>query len=118
MNGSDLVALASLTTLVASVSPTVQAQELAFWLANGESELVQTHFTAGETITANCSENCLDLDLFLYDAKGNLIAQDTELDVAPTLLAPYNGNFMLEVFMPNCIHPEGCTAWVSSKVAL
>ena len=114
MNSLQLAALAALTTFLSV--PTAQAQELAFWLANGESELVQTHFKAGETITATCGKHCLDLDLYLYDIQGNLVAQDSELDIAPTLLAPYDGNFLLEVFMPNCTHSEGCTAWVSSEV--
>lgn len=114
MNGLRTWQFAFLAVVLSA--PMAQAQELAFWLADGESELVQNHFTAGEVITATCNQNCLDLDLFLYDAEGNLIAQDTELDIAPTLLAPYDGNFLLEVFMPSCDAPEGCTAWVSSKV--
>ncbi len=114
MNGLHLVAVASMATVLSA--PLVHAQELAFWLAHGESELVQSHFTAGEVITATCNDHCLDLDLYLYDADGNLVAEDVELDIAPTLLAPYDGNFLLEVYMPKCVDPEGCTAWVSSKV--
>ncbi len=114
MSGLHLAAFAVLTTFL-SVPPG-QAQELTVWLANGESELIQTRFKAGDTITATCNENCLDLDLYLYDAQGTLIAQATELTIAPTLLAPYDGNFLLEVFMPNCINAEGGTAWVHSKV--
>ncbi|NEQ52837.1 MAG: hypothetical protein F6K11_22315 [Leptolyngbya sp. SIO3F4] len=113
MNGQCLVVLASLTAIL-SVPP-VQAQELDFWLAHGESELIQISATAGETITASCNENCLDLDLYLYDAEGNLLAKDSERNIAPTLLAPYDGEFLLEVFMPNCKHPEGCTAWLNSQ---
>lgn len=93
----------------------VKAQGVDLHLAHGESELIQQHFTNGETITASCSKHCLDLDLYLYDIDGNLLSQDTDLDIAPTLSAPYDGDFLLEVFMPNCEHPEGCTARIYSQ---
>ena len=95
--------------------PPVQAQALAFRLAHGESQLIEQRFTGGEKITATCNEHCLDLDLYLYDIDGNLLSKDTELDIAPTLLAPYDDDFLLEVFMHNCTNPEGCTAQVHSQ---
>lgn len=113
MNGSYLVAFASLATLI--TMPPVQAQILDFRLAHGESELIQKYFIGGETIEATCNEHCLDLDLYLYDIDGNLLSKDTEFDIAPTLSAPYDGDFLLEVFMPNCTHPEGCIAQVNSQ---
>lgn len=91
-----------------------KAQSRDLWLYNGDSVTVEGYFLEEEGIYGWCDEDCYDLDLFLYDTAGNLVWQDTAADANPQVYAPYEGNFIVEVTMPNCDHPEGCAVWVDS----
>ncbi len=90
------------------------AQDRSLWLYNGQSATVYGYFLAGEGIYGSCDYDCYDLDLYLYDSAGNLVASDTLLDSFPIVNAPYTGNFTIEVTMPNCSHSAGCAVEVSS----
>jgi len=91
------------------------AQDYSLWLYNGDITTVNGYLLSGEGVYGSCDEDCLDMDLFLYDAvTGELVAQDTEVDAVPYVVAPWEGDFVLEVTMPSCNHSEGCAAWVSS----
>jgi hypothetical protein len=91
------------------------AQDRSLWLYNGDTTMVDGYFLAGEGVYGACDEDCFDLDLFLYDAvTGDLVAQDVETDAVPYVVAPWDGDFVLEVTMPDCSHADGCAAWVSS----
>ncbi|MGF1522316.1 MAG: hypothetical protein ACFBSF_08365 [Leptolyngbyaceae cyanobacterium] len=92
----------------------VEAQDKSLWLYNGQSTTIEGYFYEGEYIYGECDQDCMDLDLFLYDASGNLVYQDVEPDSAPIVVAPFDGSFSIEVSMPSCVHPEGCEVWVSS----
>ena len=100
-------------SIMTAVSP-ARAQDRSLWLYNGQSTTVEGYFLAGEYIYGACDDDCLDLDLFLYDANGVLMYEDTEMDAVPMVAAPFEGSFSVEVSMPNCSHPEGCEVWVSS----
>lgn len=104
---------ASLCCVVASAVPAI-AQNRSLWLYNGQNATVSGYFLAGENIYGTCDSDCYDLDLFLYDTAGNLVASDTLLDSYPIVTAPYTGNFSVTVTMPNCSHSAGCAVGVSS----
>jgi hypothetical protein len=100
---------------LAAASLPALAQDRSLWLYQGDSTTVDGYFAAGETIYGSCDEDCLDMDLYLYDSNtGELVYQDTAVDSVPYVVAPWEGNFVVEVTMPNCTHPDGCAAWLSS----
>jgi hypothetical protein len=69
---------------------------------------------ADEAVYASCDDDCTDLDLLLYDAgSGELVASDTLVDAVPVVVAPYEGNFVIEVVMASC-SAEPCEAWTTS----
>jgi len=111
---SVLTAAAFATAAIAGTVAEAKAQDRSLWLYDGQSTNVQGYFVSGEAIYATCDGDCYDLDLFLFDSAGRLVAQDVELDSAPVVFAPYEGNFTIEVSMPNCTHSQGCAAWVAS----
>lgn len=41
-------------------------------------------------------------------------AQDTELDAVPYVVALWDGDFVVEVTMPDCTHLDGCAVWLDS----
>ena len=86
----------------------------AEWLYNGQSTTISGYFLAGESIYGTCDEDCFDLDLFLYDSAGNLVSQDVELDAYPIVTAPREGQYTIEVSMPNCSHSDGCAVEITS----
>ncbi|MGF1569552.1 MAG: hypothetical protein ACFCVD_16040 [Nodosilinea sp.] len=112
--------LAFATTAVAITATTLaaapaSAQDRSLWLYSGESATVEGYLTAGEAVYGSCDEDCMDMDLFLFDANtGDLVYEDSAVDSAPVVVAPWEGNFVMQVTMPNCTHPDGCAAWVSS----
>ena len=111
----SLLATAALAAVAfAGVAVEARAQDRSLWLSNGGSETVEGAFYSGETIFGSCDGDCYDLDLSLFDSAGNLVSQDIAGDAAPVVVAPYDGYFYVEVSMPNCSHPSGCEAWVSS----
>mgnify|MGYP005851515895 CR=1 FL=1 len=109
-----LVGAGATTAMVLGSMIDANAQSRDLWLYNGGSETVQGYFYAGERIYGWCDQDCYDMDLFLYDVNGNLLTQDTAVDPNPVVYAPYEGNFYVEVTMPNCSHSSGCAAWVDS----
>lgn len=100
---------------VASTAPQAQAQDRSLWLYDGNYTTVSGYLVAGESVYGSCDEDCADLDLFLYDAaSGELVYEDTAIDSVPYVTAPWDGDFIVEVVMPNCVHPQGCAVWLSS----
>jgi hypothetical protein len=95
------------------VSPAI-AQDRTAWLYDNQTTSMTGYFLAGEDIYAVCDEDCLDIDLFLYDETGTLVDADEALDSYPIVTAPYEGNFTLQVNMPNCTHTSGCAVSISS----
>ncbi len=92
------------------------AQDRSLWLYSGETTVLDGYFFTGEGIYGECDEDCFDMDLFLYDAvTGELVSQDVEPDAVPYVIAPWEGDFVVEITMPNCSHPDGCAVWVSSE---
>ncbi|MEO0541536.1 MAG: hypothetical protein AAFZ80_11825 [Cyanobacteria bacterium P01_A01_bin.105] len=113
---SMLTAAAFATVAIAGTIVDANAQDRTLWLYEGDTTSVQGYFEAGEVIYGSCDDDCYDLDLFLYNTKGDLVYYDTELDAIPVVVAPTDGTFMIEVSMPDCSHSEGCAVWVSSDL--
>ncbi|MEL6490893.1 MAG: hypothetical protein ABG776_11440 [Cyanobacteria bacterium J06555_13] len=99
--------------LMGMVSPAL-AQSRTVWLNDNGATTVTGFFLQGESIYANCDEDCMDLDLYLYTEMGVLVDSDIEEDSFPIVTAPYDGNFAIEVTMPSCVHSAGCSASISS----
>lgn len=99
---------------VVSSAAIAQAQSRSDWLASGESVTYNGTLLPDETVYASCDEDCSDLDILLYDANsGELITSDTLEDANPIVVAPYGGEFLIEVVMANC-HAGACAAWTDS----
>jgi len=102
--------------LAGLVSPALaQEADRTTFLREGESETFTGYFLKDEVITAVCDEDCSDLDLFLYSEIGAMLDSDEELDAYPVLIAPYEGEFSVEVSMPSCSYSAGCSASISSE---
>lgn len=118
MNGKNVRTLATMAALMTSaligMTAEARAQDRSLWLGTGQTSNVEGYFASGETIYGSCDGDCYDLDIFLYDAYGTLVSQDTAVDANPVVRAPYEGTFVVQVSMPNCSHQQGCAAWVSS----
>ena len=99
--------------LVGAVSPAL-AQSRTVWLNDNGQTTVTGYFMQGESIYADCDEDCMDLDLYLYNEMGVLVDSDDEYDAFPILTAPYEGTFSVQVTMPSCTHSAGCSASISS----
>ena len=99
---------------VASTTPMAQAQSRSDWLNSGEEISYSGYLLACEAVYASCDEDCGDLDIYLYDSvSGDLVASDTLVDAAPVVVAPYEGDFLIQVVMASCnINP--CAAWTDS----
>jgi len=110
----SLVTTAAFASIAAAglVSPAL-AQDRTAWLATGGTTSTSGVFAAGESIYGSCDSDCTDLDMYLYDASGNLVDQDTNTDAYPIVTAPYNGEFSIQVTMPAC-YAEACAVEVSS----
>jgi len=102
------------TAASVSVPNSAHAQDHAVWLNENAETSFTANFIAGESIRGVCDGDCFDLDLFLYDSAGNLVAQDISLGSAPVLLVPYSGAFTVRVAMSNCTHSAGCAAYFQS----
>ncbi|MEM8503843.1 MAG: hypothetical protein AAF716_11900 [Cyanobacteria bacterium P01_D01_bin.1] len=84
------------------------------WLHTGESFQLERYFFKDETIGAKCGQDCYDLDLAVYDPKiKKPIAVDDDGSTEPAILAPYEGEFVLEIDMKNCAAAGGCRTWVA-----
>ncbi|PZO35304.1 MAG: hypothetical protein DCF17_18895 [Shackletoniella antarctica] len=100
---------------VASSAAIAQAQSRVDWLSSGENIMYDGYLYDGEAVYAVCDDDCSDLDLFLYDAEtGDLVASDTLEDAIPVVIAPYEGNFLIEVVMAGC-SLEPCETWTDSE---
>ncbi|MFQ4139645.1 hypothetical protein PGN35_025375 [Nodosilinea sp. PGN35] len=99
---------------LASTAAMAQAQSRSDWLSTGETITYEGYLLADEAVFASCDDDCSDLDLFLYDAEsGELVASDTLIDAVPGVVAPYEGNFLIEVVMASC-SVEPCATWTDS----
>jgi hypothetical protein len=104
-----------LAIAAAGLASAALAQDRTLWLYTGDTTTVDGYFFYGEGIYGDCDADCFDLDLFLYDAvTGELVDQDVEPDAVPYVIAPWEGDFVIEVTMPDCDHPDGCAVWISS----
>ncbi|MBW4652039.1 MAG: hypothetical protein KME20_03125 [Kaiparowitsia implicata GSE-PSE-MK54-09C] len=99
---------------VASSAAIAQAQSRVGWLSSGESIAYEGYLFADEAVAAMCDDNCYDLDMYLYDAEtGDLVASDVLEDSVPIVVAPYEGNFLVELVMVSC-GAEPCETWTDS----
>lgn len=94
------------------VSPAL-AQDRTDWLSTGGTAYTSGVFAEGESIYGACDSDCTDIDMYLYDAYGNLVDQDVETDAYPIVTAPYSGEFSIQVTMPAC-YAEACSVEISS----
>ena len=99
--------------LVGLVSPAL-AQSRSVWLNDDGQTTVTGYFLQGEDIYANCDEDCMDINLYLYNEMGALVDADSAGDAFPIVTAPYDGTFIVEIAMPSCLHSAGCSAAISS----
>lgn len=113
--GVKVAATVALGTIaLVSTAAIAQAQSRSDSLASGQSVTYNGYLMTNETVYASCDDDCTDLDLYLYDAdSGDLVASDTLVDAAPVVVAPYEGNFVIEVVMASCSF-EPCAAWTDS----
>lgn len=95
------------------VSPAI-AQDRTVWLQDNETTTITGYFLQGEEVYASCDEDCADLNLFLFNEMGAMVAADDAVDAFPVVTAPYDGTFSIEVSMPTCTHGAGCSASISS----
>ena len=75
-------------------------------LAQGRSDYITINLRAGTSygIVGVCDSDCRDLDIALYDSRGNLIASDLEDDDIPviTINPSRSGTYRVRVNMANC----------------
>lgn len=99
---------------VVSSAAIAQAQSRSDWLSSGETISYSGTLLADENVYASCDADCTDLDLYLYDAvTGELVASDTLVDANPVVMAPYSGDFIIDVVMASC-NAGACEAWTDS----
>ncbi|MEM8805086.1 MAG: hypothetical protein AAGF01_03445 [Cyanobacteria bacterium P01_G01_bin.38] len=109
--------LASLTLVFISLPGWAEddlTEDSTRWINTGERFSAEIYLFEDEPISGACSQDCYDIDLTLYDASTqDAVAQDHGNTATPTVNAPYEGNFVLEVEMANCARSQGCRTWVS-----
>ena len=75
-------------------------------LAHGATETYSVTLEAGHSymLMGVCDEDCLDLDLALYDGYGDLVSRDDSEDDAPVVevSVAVGGEFTLQVTMFQC----------------
>ena len=75
-------------------------------LNQGRNEMVSLQLEIGTEyqIMGACDTDCSDLDLVLYDAAGNQIDEDVEMDDAPivTVAPRRTATYRVKVVMANC----------------
>lgn len=85
----------------------------SMWLKQGESFDLEQYLSVNESITAGCNEDCFDVDLILYDAtKKEVVYQDIDANTNPKITAPYDGDFVVNLLLPNCSLSRGCKVWL------
>lgn len=111
----SVAALALGALAVAGAATLAQAQSRTDWLSSGQSVSYDGVLYAGEAVYATCDGDCTDIDILLYDANdGSLVGSDTLADAQPVVVAPYEGNFVIEVVMLSC-SIEPCAVWTDSE---
>lgn len=75
-------------------------------LDRGRSDYITINLRAGTSygIVGVCDRDCRDLDIALYDSRGNLITSDLEDDDIPaiTINPSRSGTYRVRVDMANC----------------
>ena len=108
--------LVSLTLAFVSLSSKAEdnlAEDHTRWMNTGERFSAETYLFENEPISGACSQDCYDIELTLYDAgTKTTVAQSHGNTSTPTVNAPYEGNFILEVEMANCARSGGCRTWI------
>ena len=113
---SVLVSLALIAMRLPSSAEDDLTLDHSRWLHTGETIQLKSFFFEGEQISGACSKDCYDLDLTLYDQLTQMpVVQELTNTATPTITAPYEGDFILEVSMSNCARSQGCRAWVQSE---
>ena len=103
-----------MTASLASGAIAQEPEPYTTFLSSGESEIYEGYLLAGEAVYASCDFDCGDLDIYLYDAQtGELMESDTLLDAQPIVVAPYDGDFIIETVMVTC-STSICEAWTNS----
>ncbi|MBD2465898.1 hypothetical protein H6G89_33465 [Oscillatoria sp. FACHB-1407] len=106
--------VAGVMSAIAFTATAALAQSRELWMYNGDATAVEGYFNAGESIYATCDADCTDLDITLYDSRGNVVAQDLLPDANPIVVAPSAGNYQVLLSMPSCTTDAGCAVWVDS----
>ncbi|NEP61616.1 MAG: hypothetical protein F6K31_32470 [Symploca sp. SIO2G7] len=84
------------------------------WMNTGDSLRTEAYLFADEPISGACSQDCYDIDLTLYDATTKKsVAEEHKNTKTPTVYAPYEGDFILNVEMVNCARSGGCRTWIN-----
>lgn len=109
-----VTSMACASVALLSIMGPAFAESRTVWLNDNEETTVTGYFMQGESIYAECDEDCMDLDMYLYTELGVLVDSDEEYDAFPILTAPYEGTFSVKVTMPSCTHSAGCSASISS----
>ena len=113
-NAAISAIIAGVTMFIGVQAEEAKAQSRALWLQDGEVTTVSGYFYAGESIYGECDQDCFDLDLFLYDANGALVAEDSLPDYFPVVTAPYEGYYTVDVYVYDCSHRSGCAVALES----
>ena len=71
---------------------------------NLESRELRLEQNTTYEILGHCDDDCLDLDLSLYDPRGNQVAGDYDLDNMPLIIyaPPESGVYRLQIMMMTC----------------
>lgn len=97
----------------ARMSYAAEVHEYSMWLQQGESFTLEQYLSENETMAAGCSEDCFDIDLFLYDAMTKkTVHQDTKTNTNPKITAPYDSDFVVNLLLSNCAARKGCKVWI------
>lgn len=89
--------------------------EYSMWLKQGETFQLDQYLSVDESMTAGCNEDCFDVDLTLMDATTKTtVFKDVADNTSPKITAPYDGNFVIELTLPNCALTRGCKVWLDT----
>lgn len=118
-----LLSLLTLTSLAAASTMNDYYLELSDWedigyeeayngargdLRQGQTSSWTYHADGGERYLnfAVCDEDCSDIDLYLYDQSGRLVAKDTARDAFPAVAwtVPYSQTLKVVVKMERCTY--------------
>lgn len=97
---------------IAGTAEVALGQSRSDWLSSGESVNYEGYLFTDENVYSSCDDHCFDLDLYLYDVvSGDLVASDTLVDADPIVTTPYEGYFLIEVFMVD-YDAGACETWI------